>query len=105
VLQDTRFGADDIDVRCGLHIVFATASPVLTNEVRRYYERLNKHLKTELTKKQQRKESGGGDDEEQKVDALAEPEVDDEDIEDFDSGAYSLILARHESETLAEMDE
>jgi len=40
ILRDTRFEADDIDSNIGLHCVFVPASPVLTNEVRRYYERL-----------------------------------------------------------------
>jgi len=52
VEQGTKFGSEDVDTRCGLHIVFATASPVLTNEVKRYYERLNQHLKEELERKE-----------------------------------------------------
>jgi hypothetical protein len=48
ILRDTRFTADDIDKTIGLHCVFVTASPVLTNEVRRYYEKLTKQIKVEL---------------------------------------------------------
>ena len=35
----------------GLHCVFATASPVLTNEVERYYNKLTDQIKEELNKK------------------------------------------------------
>ena len=31
LLKDTRFGADDLDMTLGLHSLFVTASPVLTN--------------------------------------------------------------------------
>lgn len=31
MLKDTRFGADDLDETLGLHSLFVTASPVLTN--------------------------------------------------------------------------
>jgi hypothetical protein len=31
MLKDTRFNADDIDDTLGLHSLFVTASPVLTN--------------------------------------------------------------------------
>ena len=51
ILKDTRFHAEDIDTSCGLHTVFVTASPVLTNEVRRYYDHLNSKIKEELNKK------------------------------------------------------
>ena len=40
MLRDTRFDADDVDNIIGMHCVFVTASPILTNEVRRYYLRL-----------------------------------------------------------------
>ena len=33
ILRDTRFSPDDIDKTIGLHCIFVTASPVLTNEV------------------------------------------------------------------------
>ena len=52
LLKDTRFDADDLDKKVGLHCLFVTASPVLTTEVQRYYERLTKQIKEELKKKQ-----------------------------------------------------
>lgn len=52
LLKDTRFIADDLDKTVGLHCVFVTASPVLTTEVQRYYDKLTKHIKEELKKKQ-----------------------------------------------------
>lgn len=35
----------------GLHCIFVTASPVLTNEVGRYYKKLTSQIKEELEKK------------------------------------------------------
>lgn len=52
LLKDTRFEADDLDKTIGLHCLFVTASPVLTTEVQRYYDRLTKQIKEELKKKQ-----------------------------------------------------
>lgn len=40
LLDDTNFNSDEIDSQVGLHCVFATASPVLTNEIQRYYTKL-----------------------------------------------------------------
>jgi len=54
ILRDTRFSADDVDNNIGLHCVFVTASPVLTNEVCRYYHRLTDQIKEELKKKEER---------------------------------------------------
>jgi len=54
MLRDTRFSADDVDNTIGLHCIFVTASPVLTNEVNRYYHKLTDQIKEELNKKQQR---------------------------------------------------
>lgn len=54
MLAGTKLSPDDIDSRCGLHIIFVTASPVLTNEVRRYYLKLNDHIKKELELRNQR---------------------------------------------------
>ena len=68
ILKDTRFSVEDVDANCGLHTVFITASPVLTNEVRRYYEKLNDKIKQELAKREEKreltkkqKESGGAE--------------------------------------------
>ena len=41
-LADGRMMPDDIDSAVGLHCVFITVSPVLTNEVRRFYDKLTK---------------------------------------------------------------
>ena len=54
ILKDTRFSADDIDKNIGLHCVFATASPILTNEVQRYYNKLTKQVKDQLQKKKEK---------------------------------------------------
>jgi tetratricopeptide (TPR) repeat protein len=54
MLAGTKLGPEDIDNRCGLHTIFVTASPVLTNEVRRYYLKLNDHIKRELERKNER---------------------------------------------------
>ena len=51
ILRDTRFSADDIDKTIGLHCIFVTASPVLTNEVQKYYQKLTNQVKDELKKK------------------------------------------------------
>ena len=56
ILKNTQFAAEDVDARCGLHTIFVTASPVLTNEVRRYYEKLNEKIKQELIKRDKKKE-------------------------------------------------
>jgi hypothetical protein len=40
--------ADDIDQAIGLHSLFVTASPVLTNEIERYYNKLTDQIKEEL---------------------------------------------------------
>lgn len=56
MLRDTRFLADDIDATIGLHSLFVTASPVLTNEIQRYYRKLTDQIKEELEKKRKRLE-------------------------------------------------
>lgn len=55
-LKDTKCSADDIDKTMGLHCVFLTASPVLTNEIQRYYKKLTDNIKNELEKKKKRVE-------------------------------------------------
>jgi len=37
-----------------LHSIFVTASPILTNEIRRYYKKLTDQIKEELKKKQEK---------------------------------------------------
>lgn len=53
-LIKSNFGAQDLDNVYGLHCIFVTASPVLSNEVQRYYHRLTDQVKEELKKKQKR---------------------------------------------------
>jgi len=52
MLRDTRNMSDNLDNLIGLHSVFVTASPVLTNEVSRYYTNLSKRIKNEMKKKE-----------------------------------------------------
>lgn len=54
LLRDSRFSAEDVDNTIGLHTVFVTASPILTNEVERYYRRLTDQIKEELRKRRQK---------------------------------------------------
>ncbi len=54
LVKDTKFEAQDLDNIYGLHCVFVTASPVLSNEVQRYYHRLTGQVKEELKNKQKR---------------------------------------------------
>ena len=53
-LKDTRCSADDIDKTMGLHCIFLTASPVLTNQIQRYYRKLTDNIKAELEKKKKK---------------------------------------------------
>ena len=105
VLADTRFGPEDVDQRCGLHIVFVTASPVLTNEVKRFYWRLNDHIKTELIARNERRKQR---EEEQKKELAAQydamDEADDEPVLHLDRqvSAEEEIKIRTEEEILAE---
>ena len=54
MLKDTRFSVDDIDGTFGLHSLFVTASPVLTNEIQRYYQKLTDNIKEEMDRKRKR---------------------------------------------------
>lgn len=54
VLQNTIIAEDSVENQIGLHCVFATASPILTGEVRKYYNKLTHQIKEELEKKKQR---------------------------------------------------
>ena len=53
-IKDSRCSADDIDDTMGLHCIFLTASPVLTNEIQRYYKKITDQIKEELDKKKQK---------------------------------------------------
>ena len=50
-----RFSYEDLGMSCGLHMVFVTASPVLTTEVKRFYESLKDRVAEELKKVKERK--------------------------------------------------
>ncbi|CAD8176793.1 unnamed protein product [Paramecium octaurelia] len=54
VLQNYKYDDDEVNNNVGLHCVFATASPVLTTEVKRYYQKLTAQIKAELEKKKQK---------------------------------------------------
>lgn len=41
----SKFNQKDIDKNVGIRCIFVTASPVLTNEVKRYYHKLTDDLK------------------------------------------------------------
>jgi len=45
ILKNTKVNPDDIDNAIGLRCVFVTASPVLTNEIKRYYGKLTSQIK------------------------------------------------------------
>lgn len=46
--KSKRFSPEELDRSTLLHTVFVTASPVLTNEVKKYYERISGHIKDKL---------------------------------------------------------
>ncbi|OMJ66529.1 hypothetical protein SteCoe_36591 [Stentor coeruleus] len=46
--RSKRFSPEELDRSTLLHTIFVTASPVLTNEVKRYYERISGHIKDKL---------------------------------------------------------
>lgn len=52
-VQKDKFGSQDVDKLAGLHCIFVTASPVLCQEVKNYYEKLKNHVKIELLKKEE----------------------------------------------------
>ncbi|CAD8065005.1 unnamed protein product [Paramecium primaurelia] len=54
VLQNYNYDDQEVNNNIGLHCVFATASPVLTTEVKRYYGKLTAQIKAELEKKKQK---------------------------------------------------
>lgn len=48
---------DDLNKSSSLHCVFVTASPVLVNEVKRFYGKLNTHMKDEIKAREEAKKS------------------------------------------------
>lgn len=51
-LKEEGFGSQELKSSIGLRCLFATASPVLANEIHRYYVGLTGQIKQELDKKQ-----------------------------------------------------
>jgi hypothetical protein len=49
------FTSEDAESTTGLHSVIVTASPVLTNEIRRFYETLKTKVISELRKREERR--------------------------------------------------
>lgn len=65
--QKVRLESKDLSGHTGLRYVFVTASPVLTNEVRRFYQNLKEQLLNHLKAKEfntKKKEQQGSSDEE-----------------------------------------
>ncbi|OMJ83259.1 hypothetical protein SteCoe_15847 [Stentor coeruleus] len=90
-----HFGPEDVGRTSVLHTAFVTASPVLTNEVKRFYNKLNEHVKAELTKKiknKREKEFGVIDIE---ADEIKENDEYSSDSED-DSGPVSMNFIKDE---------
>lgn len=54
--SDSKFSSKDLDKTSVLHSAFLTASPVLTNEVKRYYGRLKEHVRAELERRVEKKD-------------------------------------------------
>ena len=54
-LKQTNFDEEDLENSVGLKCIFLTASPVLTNEIQRYYKKMTSNIKAELHKKKERK--------------------------------------------------
>jgi tetratricopeptide (TPR) repeat protein len=72
-----RFGPEDVGKSSVLHSAFVTASPVLTNEVKRFYGKLNEHVKAELERKAKQQEAN-----KDQVDLVDLDEVDQVQVED-----------------------
>jgi hypothetical protein len=54
VLRDARYMADQLENLIGVHSVFVTASPVLTNEVHRYYQNLSRRIRDEIKEREEK---------------------------------------------------
>lgn len=50
-----KFSYEDLGLQCGLHMIFVTASPVLTTEVSRFYQSLKDRVREELKRRKERK--------------------------------------------------
>ena len=96
-----RFGPEDVGKTSVLHTAFVTASPVLTNEVKRFYGKINEHVKLELEKKIKRGEAREMDvvnlENEEVVGTEVHSESDSEsDPENEEKGPSSMNLLRDE---------
>ena len=95
--SDAKFSADDIGKTTVLHSAFVTASPVLTNEVKRFYSRLKDHVRIELERKVKKQEAKDQNIEVVEVDEVKLTEQfsssDDEEGEE-DSGPISMNLLK-----------
>jgi len=54
-LKASNFTSQDAESTTGLHSVIVTASPVLTNEIRRFYTALKTKVISELKKREDRR--------------------------------------------------
>ena len=91
-----RFGPEDVGKSAVLHSAFVTASPVLTNEVKRFYSKLKEHVKNELEKKVKQHEA-----QEESVDLVEADEVKVQDEfsssdDEEDSGPCSMNYLKDE---------
>ena len=91
-----KFGPEDVGKTSVLHTAFVTASPVLTNEVKRFYSKLNQHVKEELTKKIKKQEAN-----EFNLDDIQPDEVKNSDLysdseSDEENGPVSMNLVKDE---------
>jgi hypothetical protein len=75
----TAFTAEEAESTTGLHSVIVTASPVLTNEIRRFYTGLKTKVISELRKREERKHLRPTEPEE----LIAEEETKEEQEEDL----------------------
>jgi len=79
-LYDHRY---EDETEMGIHSVFVTASPVLTNEVTRYYTKLSDKIKAEIDKRKSKlKDSAEKQKKEEKKSVVEEKKMDKPDDED-----------------------
>ncbi|CAG9320671.1 unnamed protein product [Blepharisma stoltei] len=93
--KNKKLKAEDIDNPLPLHFVFATASPVLTNEVKIYYKKLKKLIKNGLKSKEKQQNL----EEEKEIELKKEnPQLTQvEEIEkEINTGPHSMKLLKNE---------
>jgi hypothetical protein len=94
ILKDKRYFNDTAEI-AGIHSVFVTASPVLTNEVNRFYNKLNEKVNAEIKRREElRKKTQESKEEAQTTEIVTkkpteeekqpeeEPESDDDEIDE-----------------------